>query len=173
MSDQEHVSVKVVSNPLYFCGVREMVQAIAKRLGFNEMPASQIALAVDEALANVMKHGYERRPDCPIWLKLWPLPDDGKGGGTGLKIVIEDEAKQVDPANIKSRDLEDIRPGGLGVHIIKEVMDEAIFEKRELVGMRLTMVKRVNSAKPAMCDQSRSGPAGDSKGSDNAGCANG
>lgn len=149
MSEREHVCVQVLSNPLYFCGVRELIQAIARRLGFTDMPASQIALAVDEALANVMKHGYDRRPDCPIWLRLWPVPDDGTGLGAGLKIVIEDEARQVDPDSIKSRDLADIRPGGLGVHIIREVMDTASYERRPGAGMRLTMTKRVGSTKGA------------------------
>jgi anti-sigma regulatory factor (Ser/Thr protein kinase) len=68
------------------------------------------------------------------------VPGDAHSPG-GVRIVIEDEARQVDPTRMKSRDLEDIRPGGLGVHIIREVMDEAVYEKRAPVGMRLTMVK--------------------------------
>ncbi len=57
-------------------------------------------------------------------------------------IVIEDRAKQVDPGSIQSRDLDDIRPGGLGVYIMREVMDEVVFEQREGGGMRLRMLKR-------------------------------
>ena len=49
--------------------------------------------------------------------------------------------KQVDPESIQPRDLDDIRPGGLGVHIIREVMDEVAYEKRQGPGMRLTMIK--------------------------------
>jgi anti-sigma regulatory factor (Ser/Thr protein kinase) len=64
----------------------------------------------------------------------------------GLKVVLEDEARQVDPSKIKSRDLDEIRPGGLGVHIIREVMDEAVYERRDRVGMRLTLVKRRSAA---------------------------
>ena len=94
---------------------------------------------MDEALCNVINHGYQRRPDGPIWLNLWALDGDDQ---PGLKVVIEDRARQVDPAQIQSRNLEDIRPGGLGVHIIREIMDEARYEKREGGGMRLTMVKR-------------------------------
>lgn len=71
---------------------------------------------------------------------------------TALRIVLEDEAEQVDPATIKSRDLEEVRPGGLGVHIIKSVMDEVKYERREGVGglggvgMRLTMIKNRTGA---------------------------
>jgi hypothetical protein len=56
----------------------------------------------------------------------------------------------VDPTTIKSRDLDEIRPGGLGVHIITEVMDEVRWEKRTdgPIGMRLTMMKkRVSTGK--------------------------
>lgn len=133
--------LQMVSDPVYLSGAREMVASVAKRLGFTEEACGQIALAVDEALCNVIRHGYERRRDGPIWLSVWPLPSDN-GHASGMRIVVEDEAKQVEPEQIKSRDLDEVRPGGLGVHIIRQVMDEVSFEKRENVGMRLTLVKR-------------------------------
>lgn len=137
MTDRPDIRLEFVSNPAYLCGVRDMVAQVCRRLGFHDKHAAQVALAVDEALANVMKHGYERRIDRPIWLSLDPIP----GTFPGVRIVIEDEARQVDPLQIRGRDLEDIRPGGLGVHIMKEVMDEVRYEQREGAGMRLTMVK--------------------------------
>lgn len=155
-----HVRIEMLSNPLYLSGAREMVSSIAHRLGLSDVACSQVALAVDEALCNVIKHGYDRRPDAPIWLSIWPLDpvtassqgsahgmchlpeNEAAGDAAGIKIVIEDEARQVDPETIRSRDLEDVRPGGLGVHIIREVMDEAIYEKRGVCGMKLTLVKR-------------------------------
>jgi anti-sigma regulatory factor (Ser/Thr protein kinase) len=152
------VSIEIMSNPLYLSGARELVAAVARRLGFPDESCGQIALAVDEAICNVIRHGYDRAADKPIWIHLWPLGTVKQenscgcaaGGGCGdgnhaveaLKIVIEDEAKQVDPAQIKSRNLEDVRPGGLGVHIIRAVMDEVTYERREKTGMRLTMIKR-------------------------------
>lgn len=151
MSQGPHIRIEMLSNPMYLSGAREMVSAVARRLGFNDANCSQIALAVDEALCNVIRHGYDRKADRPIWLSLWPMDgsaggpsgsSSGSGGGAAIKIVIEDEAKQVEPTCIKGRDLEDVKPGGLGVHIIKEVMDEVRYEKREGAGMRLTLVKR-------------------------------
>lgn len=151
---EPQVKVEIRSNPLYLSGIREMISAVAKRLGFAEEACGQMALAVDEALCNVIRHGYSKQPDRPIWLSLYP---EGGAWATGspsplngavderaesLRIVIEDEAQQVDPSKIQSRDLDQIRPGGLGVHIIKTVMDEAFYEKRGPVGMRLTMVKK-------------------------------
>jgi anti-sigma regulatory factor (Ser/Thr protein kinase) len=143
MTTRPDISIELSSNPLYLSGVREMIHSIAKRLGFSDTNCCQIALAVDEALCNVMRHGYEKRTDGRIWITLDPTltSPNGSPGAISLRIVIEDEARQVDPSTIKSRDLADVRPGGLGVHIIKEVMDQARYERREHAGMRLTMLK--------------------------------
>ena len=104
---------------------------------------------------NIIPSGYDRRKDAPIWISLWPVASSN-GIPSGLRIVLEDEAKQVDPSMIKSRDLDEVRPGGLGVHIIQQVMDEAKYEKREHGGMRLTLVKRKSSdaARGGSCDSS-------------------
>ncbi len=142
-----HVRVQMNSNPQYLSGARELVAAVARRLGFSDAGCSQIALAVDEALCNVIRHGYDRRPDGTIWLSLWPISADASGPD-GIRIVIEDEARQVDPALIRGRDLDDIKPGGLGVHIIREVMDDAFYERRDGAGMRLTMTKRISPDRP-------------------------
>jgi anti-sigma regulatory factor (Ser/Thr protein kinase) len=133
------MQVQMLSQPRFLAAVRALVATIAQRLGFNEMQCSQISLAVDEALCNVITHGYQRKPDGRLWISFWSLHDKP----AGLKIVIEDLAAQVDPASIQPRDLEDIRPGGLGVHIIREIMDDVVYERRvEGRGMRLTMIKR-------------------------------
>ena len=135
--ENPHVHLRIISDPRYLSGARELVTAVSRRIGFDDTSGCQIALAVDEALANVMRHGYNGATDRPIWVSIWPLEDGG------MQIVVEDEAKQVDLDKIKGRDLEDIRPGGLGVHIIKEVMDTATYEHRAECGMRLVMEKRL------------------------------
>ncbi len=144
MSDKPHIQLQMLSDPMLLSGAREMVLWVARRTGFNELDCSQIALAVDEALCNVFRHGYDRSTDGTIWMSIWPKAATETEQGS-IKIVIEDEAKQVDPEGIKSRDLDDIRPGGLGVHIIKEVMDHVVYEKRAQVGMRLTMTKMIKA----------------------------
>jgi anti-sigma regulatory factor (Ser/Thr protein kinase) len=140
MTAQAPLRIELKSDPLYLSGAREMVAAIARRIGFSEEGCGQIALAIDEALCNVMRHGYEGQTDRPIWISVWPAADNG--GASGIHIVVEDEARQIDPSQIRSRDLDEVRPGGLGVHIIREIMDEVVYEKREPVGMRLTLKKR-------------------------------
>lgn len=139
--DGERVCIELASNPAYLCSVRSMMGVVCRRIGFGDAATSRVVLAVDEALANVMKHGYERRLDGRIWLRASRETCDL---GEGIRVVIEDEGRQVDPCNIKSRDLEDIRPGGLGVHIIRETMDDVRYECRGGKGMRLTLFKRLD-----------------------------
>lgn len=135
-----HMKVEMLSQPRYLSGARELVSAVAKRFGFDDHACGQIALAVDEALCNVIRHGYGRRPDGKIWVSLWPAFEQGGEPG-GIKIVIDDMAPQVDPEKIRGRELEDIKPGGLGVYIIRQVMDSVRYSKRPEGGMRLELVK--------------------------------
>ncbi len=139
------VRIQMRSDPRLLAGVRELVAAVAHRLGFDQLTSSQIALAVDEALANVICHGYERCCHKPIWISIDELKDQPEHA---IRIVIEDEARTVDADCIRSRDLDDVRPGGLGVHIIHEIMDTVQYEPREPAGMRLTLI-RVGNRRPA------------------------
>jgi anti-sigma regulatory factor (Ser/Thr protein kinase) len=150
MDGQPNIRLQIQSNTLFLSGVRELVYHVASRVGFCDEHCGQMALAVDEAICNVIRHGYGRAPDRPIWISLHcdggiATPDThGTSPTTALRIVIEDEARQVDIATIKSRDLDEIRPGGLGVHIIQQVMDDVKYEHRSDhngLGMRLTMTK--------------------------------
>ena len=137
--------LQMFSQPRFLAAVRALIASVCDRLGFNSMQCGQISLAVDEALCNVITHGYERRSDGPVWINLWSQDTEP----AGIRIVIEDLANQVDPDSIQPRDLDDIRPGGLGVHIIREVMDEVRYERRSDRGMRLTMTKHLRPAEAA------------------------
>lgn len=147
--EQDHLTLRIVSQPRYLCAVRAMIDSIAERLGFDDATRGTMILAVDEALTNVIRHGYDNADDKPIWIKINPLDGD-----RGIRIVIEDECPQIDPARLTGRDLADVKPGGLGVHIMKQVMDAVTIEPREgSLGMRLSMTK----SNQHLADQRRSG----------------
>jgi serine/threonine-protein kinase RsbW len=119
------------SNPETLCLVRATVQRAAEILEFQDSETRAIVRSVDEALANVMRHAYEGRKGMPIYLtctRLWKgtKPDVPRG----LEIVLADRGRAVDPARLKGRPLEEIRPGGLGLHFIKQSMDVVEFSRR-------------------------------------------
>jgi len=134
---RDTVLIEISSSADLLAPVRAFVTTLASRWGFDENAQFQMALAVDEAVANVINHGYRRRPDGRIWLQISRVSAPREG----VIFVIDDEGEQVDPCQIRSRDLDDIRPGGLGVHIIREVMDGCVWERRPQGGMRLTLTK--------------------------------
>jgi len=98
-----------------------------------------MALAVDEALANVIKHAYGGAADKKIEIEIEELNEEVKE--QGLKVSIRDFGKAVEISKIKGRKLTDIRPGGLGVHIMRKVMDKVVFECPPSGGTLLRMVK--------------------------------
>lgn len=139
------LTIQLRSKPRLLSSVRGMVLSLTQRVGFDENACGHIALAIDEALANIIRHGYEHREEEPIHMSIWVLQGEAKG----IRIMIEDEAEQIDPELIQGRDLEDVRPGGLGVHIMREIMDDCRFEKRQQSqGMRVIMEKYVNPGRP-------------------------
>jgi anti-sigma regulatory factor (Ser/Thr protein kinase) len=126
------------SDPQQVASARTASEALAVQMGFAQCVAEQIGLALNEALANVIKHGYRGDTHQKIELLMHRVQQNGR---CGMEIVIRDFGRQIDPAQIKSRDLADVRPGGIGVHIIRSVMDACEYRCCDDCGMELTMVK--------------------------------
>lgn len=122
--------------PDQLSAIRAVVAAFSKETGFEQETIDNITLAITEAFTNIIRHGYDNCESGRIILQM-----ERQNNPDGLKIVLRDYGKQVEPCQICSRDLEDIRPGGLGVHIIKTLMNSVKYEKAEDKGMKLTMIK--------------------------------
>lgn len=132
-----NVSLAIRSQPSELAGVRRQVEQFALEAGLSQAAASRVELAVDEALTNVIRHAYEGRSDGQIDIHL-------RREACWLQVVIRDYGREVDPATIRARDLDDVRPGGLGVHIIGECMDTAVYAPAEGGGTVLTLRKNLD-----------------------------
>jgi len=132
--------LRITSDTANIARVRAAVQAAARRIGFPEADAAAIELAINEAVSNVIRHGYQGRRGQPIDVTLEPVY---RPEGAGLQVTIRDHGRQVDPSVIVGRDLEDVRPGGLGTHIMRTVMDEVEYKHREPEGMELRLLKMI------------------------------
>ncbi len=94
-------------------------------------------MAVDEACQNVIRHAYRNDPDGEIELEI-------EHHGDELVLSLRDFAPEIDPDRVRPRDLDDVRPGGIGTHLIREVMDRAEFLRPESGrGNLLRMRKRI------------------------------
>ena len=87
--------------------VRAMVRSAAELCGLDDAATQDLILAVGEACQNVIQHGYAGDATGDIVLSLGRTEE-------GVVVRVKDFAPPVDPARIKSRDLGDVRPGGLG-----------------------------------------------------------
>jgi anti-sigma regulatory factor (Ser/Thr protein kinase) len=138
-SQLNRVELSISSDPHNLPIVRGAVEKMAALEGFGPGDVYALTLAIDEALANVIKHGYGGQPNQPIVITLERVrsADDRPG----IRVQVRDQGRQVDPSQIKGRDLSEIRPGGLGVHIIRSVMDAYHWSCPADGGMLLEMVR--------------------------------
>ncbi len=132
-------TIRIRSDPSELSSVRESIRRLASTIEFPSDEIDRIILAVDEALANVIRHGYGGPCEQPIDVCIRQFRLDGQ---PAISITIRDFGKQFDPTAIVSRSLDDVRPGGLGVHIIRTVMDEVNYAPAAGGGMQLTMTKK-------------------------------
>ncbi len=135
---EKPIKMSILSVPTHLPIVRAVIEKICEQIGFEPETSGNVVLSVDEALTNIIKHAYHGAADQPIEIELSLLM---RGGRQGLRIQLRDYGRCVDPAEIKSRDLQDVRPGGLGVHIMQECMDQIEFVRAQGGGTLLTMVK--------------------------------
>jgi serine/threonine-protein kinase RsbW len=136
------------SNPEALCMVRATVQRATEVVRFPEPESRAIVRSVDEALANVIRHAYKNRPGMPIEMICRKLfGDKEKKNVRGLEVIIEDSGIAVDPKKLQGRPLEEIRPGGLGLHFMKQSMDVVEFRRNNGKNL-LRMVKYLAPSRP-------------------------
>ena len=97
--------------------VRSVVQRAVENAGCNNDLAQKIVLAVNEASMNIIQHAYKDIENGEFELEL-------SRDKANLCFRLIDHAPYINLDKVKSRDLDDIRPGGLGIHFINEIMDE-------------------------------------------------
>ena len=127
------------SDPDLLGEVRHKLAQYATQAGMIEAQADGLVLAADEALTNIIRHAYEGATDQPIDIYIY-------SDGTELHLTLRDYGHPVPREMIRSRDLDDVRPGGLGVHIMTTCMDRVEFQHPDEGGTKLVMSKRIEAA---------------------------
>ena len=117
--------------------IRSHVSQTLSQSGCSIEVTDDVVLAIDEACQNIIRHAYGKECEDEIVLQISRQRDS-------LTITLRDYALPVGSECMKPRDLDDIRPGGLGCHFIQHVMDEvSIGSAPEGKGNLLQMVKRL------------------------------
>lgn len=118
---------------------RSFVEEACRRAGADESTCFDLKLAVDEACSNLVMHGYAGREPGPIAVSF-------ALAGEEIVITIVDHAPPFDPTKAPIPNLDtpasERRPGGLGWHIIRQLMDRVTYRADAENGNRLTLAKR-------------------------------
>jgi serine/threonine-protein kinase RsbW len=119
--------------------IREFVGGVARAGGFGDRDVYNIQLAADEAASNIIEHAYEGIKDGLLELSC------GVKDNT-ITIILIDHGESFDPSEIPmpdlKADLSERKIGGLGIFLMRKLMDEVRYETRSNHSNVLTMTKR-------------------------------
>ncbi len=123
-------------SPQELAGVRSEMRTLLKQAGFDEKASGEVILALDEQLSNIIRHGYGGRAGRI------EVSVDVSGGI--LHIAIKDFGKKFNPLNQPMPKLPRETPGGLGIFLTRELMDEVLYDESFTGGnlLRLTKYKK-------------------------------
>jgi len=117
--------------------LRKFIRDLAMCQQWFKDDADCIVMAINEACMNVIQHAYKNSENEEIVIELWKDKQN-------VIVKIIDTADKVDVNLIKSRKLNDVRPGGLGVHFIHQLMDDVDYvNNSDETGNVLVMRKRL------------------------------
>jgi serine/threonine-protein kinase RsbW len=115
--------------------MRKFVRTFLDTFPFSERERMLMVLGVDEACTNVIRHAYQLRDDQLISLSL-------EGSPHGVRLRLRDYGKQTEAHTMKGRAHDLIRPGGLGLHLIRTAFDKVDYILKAR-GTELVMTKNL------------------------------
>ena len=120
MSFTYHADFEIKSSSLK--EIRNFCRKIFQKNQELENEQEKLILVISEAAQNIIKHAYENK-DSPDKMRLQISYKNNE-----LQIDLYDKGKPVIEEDVKPRDLDDIKPGGLGTFFIQEIMDAVEFK---------------------------------------------
>jgi serine/threonine-protein kinase RsbW len=137
-SFEQSFKLQVPSSAANLAMIRDFVSRVGDQAGLTPEEIGQIELAVDWACANVIEHAYGNDATKELTVRV-ALDDDA------LRISIVDTGRGFDPATFEQKDLRRLaterKTGGLGLRIIRSVMDQVRYEIEPGTKNELQMVK--------------------------------
>jgi len=128
--------------------IRNFISHLAQKAGLDEMAVMDIAVAVEEACVNVIKHAHKSDEAKPLRLQI-------KIGKQKLTVLVRDEGQGFDPKQLDEQNARELlakpKPGGRGILMMKMLMDEVHFEIGNGKGMQVRLVKHLASPQKIGC----------------------
>ena len=121
MTIEEHKEFAVESSSLK--EVRSFAREVLAKDPIFQNSKDDVVLALAEAAQNIVKHAYKDHPETDDKMQLQISCKEGN-----LEIGFFDMGRPVDPKKVKHREIDNIKPGGLGTFFIQEIMDSVVFK---------------------------------------------
>jgi serine/threonine-protein kinase RsbW len=141
-----HRELVVPNDTQYLVQVRQEVTKVVAQSAFTDRDRKLIILAVDEAVTNIMEHAYDNDLEGELDVELILEYDN-----TRFEVVIRDSGKEFDPRKLEVVDVrEHARKGskhGLGIFLIRQIMDEINYNFVQGVRNELQMIKYVDRSR--------------------------
>ena len=103
--------------------VRTFCREVFEKLDIEQSLKDELVLAIAEAAQNIVKHAFKNAAK-PNELMVVEISCENKK----LQIAFYDRGTPVDPKKVKHREIDNIKPGGLGTFFIQEIMDAVEFK---------------------------------------------
>ena len=103
--------------------IRSFAREVFEKLSLNGDVKEEIVLAIAEAAQNIVKHAYKDSPDTEDKMVVQISCKENK-----LQIGFYDMGTPVDPGKVKHREIDNVKPGGLGTFFIQQIMDAVEFK---------------------------------------------
>lgn len=138
--------------------VDQKIASLSGTYGFDKPMERKIRMACDELLNNVISYGYEEESEHEIGITMTMITDR-------VTIIITDDGHPFNPFNKLAPDttssLEDREIGGLGIHLVRNLMSKVAYRREEGAVAKniITLVKCINSEECSMNDK----PSGQEK----------
>ena len=104
--------------------VRVFCREVFEKLHIQEDLKDELVLAIAEAAQNIVKHAFKNSASPTELMVVQISCENNK-----LQIAFYDRGTPVDPKKVKHREIDNVKPGGLGTFFIKQIMDDAVFKK--------------------------------------------
>lgn len=135
-----HDTLVVTNDTRFLIIVRDFVQRMIRQSALDATEENKIILAVDEAISNIIEHGYDPDQEGSIEIEI-------EADARVFKVVIRDEGRVFDPENKGDVDIENhVSAGkkkGLGIFLMRRIMDEVRYTYKEGNRNELTLIKYV------------------------------
>jgi serine/threonine-protein kinase RsbW len=119
--------------------IRDFVGGIARNAGFGDREVYNIQLATDEAASNIMEHAYEGAPNGVLEISCGMYGDE-------IRVVFVDHGEAFNPSDVPDPDLQadlsERKIGGLGIYLMRRLMDEVRYQSDPGKSNTLTLIKR-------------------------------